>query len=59
MNRDEILKFLKSDKENISNNFGVVKLALFGSFSRGDETSESDIDIVVDMKRNNYFKLIR
>ena len=28
----------------------VKKIAVFGSFARGDETPESDIDILVDLK---------
>ncbi len=30
--------------------WGVKRIALFGSASRGEETPESDIDILVDLK---------
>lgn len=32
----------------------VVKAWLFGSYSRGEETSKSDVDILVQYDRKNY-----
>lgn len=32
----------------------VVKAWLFGSYSRGEETPESDVDILVQYDRKNY-----
>lgn len=32
----------------------VVKAWIFGSYSRGEETSKSDIDILVQYDRKNY-----
>ena len=43
--------------ENIQKYFRtqpVVKAWLFGSYSRGEETSESDVDILVQYDRKNY-----
>lgn len=43
--------------ENIQKYFRtqpVVKTWLFGSYSRGEETSESDVDILVQYDRKNY-----
>jgi predicted nucleotidyltransferase len=33
---------------NDFNKLGVVKIGLFGSFSRGDQNRESDIDLLVE-----------
>lgn len=44
--KEEILKLLKENQEQIKE-FGVSKLGLFGSYAKGEETDESDIDFVV------------
>ena len=38
---------LKKHKEYLQKNFYVEKIGVFGSYSKGEETSESDIDILV------------
>ena len=47
MNRTETLKLLKDHKLRLTREFGVTKLALFGSAARGAEDTDSDIDILV------------
>ncbi len=42
--------------------FGVKKIGLFGSFARGEQTDSSDIDIVIEFRKNqktfdNYMDL--
>lgn len=32
--------------------YGIVKAAVFGSFARGDVSSESDLDILVEIERD-------
>jgi hypothetical protein len=48
MNREEIIRTLREHKENLQRKFPVESLALFGSYSRGEETKFSDIDIMVE-----------
>ncbi len=47
MNRDDILRCLRSAKAVLAQRFGVTDLALFGSTVRGNAGSDSDIDILV------------
>ena len=47
MNRDEVLKVLRTHKATLSQRFGVTELALFGSFARDAATEDSDVDIMV------------
>ena len=47
MNRDEVLKVLRTHKATLSQRFGVTGLALFGSFARDGATVDSDVDIMV------------
>ena len=49
MKLDEILKLLADEKPNLAREFKVRTLGLFGSYARGDQHSESDIDILVDV----------
>jgi len=46
--REEILHFLYHNKSEILKRFHLVRIGLFGSFSRDDATPESDVDILVD-----------
>lgn len=39
--------------------FGVRHLAVFGSVARGEDSSESDIDLAVEIEENRAFSLIK
>lgn len=62
MTKSQILDFLKSHRRELENDFGVVKIGLFGSYAQGTATPSSDIDIAVELRRenkgNNYFRLL-
>lgn len=47
--RDKILKILADVKPILMSKFGVKRLGLFGSCARGDFTSRSDVDILIDV----------
>ena len=47
MNRDDVLALLREHKETLTQRFGVVELALFGSIARDRAEDESDVDILV------------
>jgi len=49
-NLDEIKSLLERHKETISKRFGVEKIGIFGSYSRGEQKECSDVDIVVEFK---------
>jgi len=44
---EEIKKFLQENKEIILKEFKAEIVGIFGSYARGEQTRESDIDIVV------------
>jgi predicted nucleotidyltransferase len=46
--KEEILQFLKENKLELLSTYHLSKVGLFGSFSRGDETGKSDVDIIFD-----------
>jgi predicted nucleotidyltransferase len=47
--KSDILKILKNHKSDFSK-FGVNHIGLFGSYSRGEQTKSSDIDLLVDFE---------
>ncbi|MEM6842891.1 MAG: nucleotidyltransferase domain-containing protein [Bacteroidota bacterium] len=51
-NKKEILHFLREKKSDLFADYQLVKLGLFGSFARGEETEESDIDLIVEFEPN-------
>jgi uncharacterized protein len=57
MDKDEIIKKLKDYKILIQSYFDLDKLILFGSYSRNEQTEDSDIDvaIVVNSLGDDYF----
>ena len=49
LTREEILSYLKENKEQFHTKYGIDKIALFGSFARGEQNENSDVDILIDM----------
>jgi uncharacterized protein len=51
MNLDEI-KQNKTLLDEIASKYDIVRIFLFGSVARGESTSRSDIDFLVEMKED-------
>lgn len=47
--KEEILNILQERKPDLVKRFGLERLALFGSFARGDNKENSDVDILVEV----------
>jgi predicted nucleotidyltransferase len=47
-NTEQIVNILKSQKKKLEKKYPISELALFGSYARGDNRDDSDIDILVD-----------
>lgn len=56
MTKEEILSFLRDKKSFLSKNFGVSSIALLGSYARGEQRDDSDIDIAVEIESENKFR---
>lgn len=44
----EIIEKLKSIKRELGEKYNLKSIGIFGSYARGEETPESDIDILVE-----------
>ena len=49
MNRD-IQAILQERKNYLVEKFGVIEIAIFGSYARGEQMKDSDVDLIVDFK---------
>jgi hypothetical protein len=47
--RDEILSLLAQGKPELEERFKVRSIALFGSYARGEQQIDSDVDILVNV----------
>ena len=45
----EILDILRRAKPELAREFPVTRIALFGSYARGDQTKSSDVDVLVEI----------
>jgi hypothetical protein len=59
MKQKEALKLLQLYKRQHADEFGIVRIGIFGSVARDEATDDSDVDIVVETKHPNLFKLSR
>lgn len=57
MQREAVLETLSAHKQELSARYGVTRLGIFGSVARGEASSASDVDIVVEMPPD-LFKMV-
>lgn len=57
MDKEQAIKFAKEYKSVVSQSLPLKAMYLYGSYSKGNYTADSDIDIavVVDELKENYF----
>ncbi len=58
MNKQDIISKLKDVKPHLENVYGITSIALFGSYSRDEQTPQSDIDLLVEHKTSLGFKFL-
>ena len=50
--QSQILHYLSENKQNISRKYRLKKLGILGSYARGEQTPESDLDLLVEFEDN-------
>jgi uncharacterized protein len=61
MDKATILAKLKQVKPELQRKYGLSEIALFGSYSRDEQTPESDIDLMLDFESiiaRNFFHCV-
>jgi predicted nucleotidyltransferase len=56
--REETLEILKKDLPIMKTVFGVKRIGIFGSYSKGTQRDDSDIDLIVEFERPIGLKFI-
>lgn len=59
MNKNDIVDYLQQQQPYFHNTFGINFIGLFGSFSRGDETKDSDIDILYTIDKDKKLSMFK
>jgi len=50
--KQDILQFISVNRTYLRERFHIVKIGLFGSYARGEQNKQSDIDLIVDFEKN-------
>ncbi len=56
MRKAEILTQLAAYKSRFASKYGIERMGLFGSVARGEDTGDSDIDVVVKLQRPSVMR---
>ncbi len=54
LSHKDILRLLKTEKAFLRNEFGVINIGLFGSYVKGNQRADSDIDLLVELKEPRF-----
>jgi predicted nucleotidyltransferase len=58
MTLDEIREILQAQKPHLAERYGVTEIGVFGSYVRGEQRSDSDLDILVELERPPRISLL-
>ena len=47
----EIEKIIKKNKKELNEKYGLISIGIFGSYCRGDQYTDSDLDLLVEVRR--------
>ena len=59
MTRQDIFTFISENRDYLRSHFHIDTIGIFGSFARGDQSEESDIDFLIEFEENtqNLYEL--
>jgi predicted nucleotidyltransferase len=50
----EILNLLRQEKPYLRQKYGVLSIGLFGSYAKGTQSDESDVDLLVELNEPEF-----
>jgi predicted nucleotidyltransferase len=59
MTRDEALTILRREKPRLTERYGIKQIGLFGSVARDEASTESDVDVIVDVAIESVWEYLR
>ena len=57
LTREKILETLRHNKTFFEKELGVIRIGLFGSYAKGNQLADSDVDILVELDEPSWSKL--
>jgi hypothetical protein len=54
----EIKQLLQEQKSSLAERYGVILLGVFGSYVRGEQRDDSDLDVLIELERPPRISLI-
>jgi predicted nucleotidyltransferase len=57
MNKDDVISKLRAHESELKA-AGIVRLAVFGSVARGDNSGGSDVDLLADFDKTKHYTLL-
>lgn len=55
---DDYMAILRKYLASKSEIYGIIKIGIFGSVARNEQTEDSDVDICVEMKKPDMFTMV-
>jgi predicted nucleotidyltransferase len=52
---EEIEKIIQENRKELKEKYGLKKIGVFGSYVRGEQNRDSDIDILIEVERHMGF----
>lgn len=56
--REDYMAILRQYLALKSDLYGIIKIGIFGSVARNEQTQDSDVDICVEMKKPDLFTMV-
>ena len=57
MNTHQLLAILKEYKNQVSEEYGLLEIGIFGSIARTEASEKSDVDVVIRVRKPELFCL--
>jgi predicted nucleotidyltransferase len=57
LTKEKILETLRHNKPFFEKELGVISIGLFGSYAKGKQLADSDVDILVELDEPSWTKL--
>ena len=52
LTKNKVIQILREEQTHLKENFGVKKIAIFGSFAKGQPHQKSDVDIFIQFNKS-------
>lgn len=57
-NKDDIINEIKKIKTVLHSKFDVQQIGIFGSYARGEAKENSDLDVLIELKKDSRMSLL-